>query len=290
MNSRAEKLLAEAKEFLSIAETREREADEAKWSAAERVWQVHDGEGVSRKEIADWLGVDRSTVDLHIGIWKRHGGSTPRPSFAEAMYEVKPAVAPEQNQANTTRRTLREADEQTVEKIVAALPPERQVVVARAAIRSAPRQVAADPHVRHVVDESRPAEDRVEQARRLVRDPEVAEAVHRDPKAAPTLRRASAKVSKEMETAAAERQKERAPQLVNRSRIYEIAGMLGHARRDLNGALDALREIELDDDYREMLREEVNDVQTSLGWLVSFLESGDRSFESALERLLQEGE
>ena len=36
------------------------------------------------------------------------------------------------------------------------------------------REVLADARVRHVVDESRPAEDRAEQARRLVRDPAVA--------------------------------------------------------------------------------------------------------------------
>jgi hypothetical protein len=152
------------------------------------------------------------------------------------------------------------------------------------------REVLADPQVRHVIDESRPAEDREEQARRLVRDPQIAEAIHRDPKVAPTLRRASAKVTREVEQAAHERQRERVPELVNRSQLYEIAGRLGHARRDVNGALDGLREIELDDDSREMLMEEVRDVETSLGWLRSFLESGDRSFEAALNRLLEEGE
>lgn len=50
-----------------------------------------------------------------------------------------------------TTRTLREADDQTVEELVASLPPERQAIVARAAIRSAPRQVAADPQIRHAM-------------------------------------------------------------------------------------------------------------------------------------------
>jgi hypothetical protein len=146
MTSRAEKLLAEAKTYLAAAEKKEREASADKWAAAERMWKAHHEEDVMYKEIADAVGSPKGTIGGYIGAWEKFGNRpvNQRPTFAEA---VSPGGLQELREGDTTR-TLRDAPAKTVEKIVSQLPPERQAVVARAAIRSAGDEVMADPQTR----------------------------------------------------------------------------------------------------------------------------------------------
>jgi predicted transcriptional regulator len=148
MTSRAEKLLSEAKKYLASSETKQRASDNDKWEAAERMGTANREEGVSQNEIAKALGTHQSLVSDYIAMWERYQDHDSRPSFTEALYEQRPKTTPAATQERAAQTMLRSAPAKTVEKIVSALPPERQAVVARAAIRSSGDEVMADPQTR----------------------------------------------------------------------------------------------------------------------------------------------
>lgn len=146
------------------------------------------------------------------------------------------------------------------------------------------RAVMMGSETRHVIDDARPREDRAEQARRALRDPQVARQVVEDPHARSSMARAA----KGMEDDAARRQRDRAPRLVQTSDLYEAIGELSRMRRAGIKALDAMRKITLDDDAREELLEHSERVGLVMDWIDSYIQSGDHSFDTELDRLLNE--
>jgi hypothetical protein len=286
MNQKAQKLLNEARALLASAEESQVAVDEAKWAAAERMWKANREEGVNQEEIGRAVGLTQTLVSRYVRVWElgTKYARPKRPSFTEAWYELLPEAAPDARREGYAKKALREADEETVEEIVAALPPDRQAIVARAAVRHAANEVMADPALRHIVDEARPSEDRGEQARRLVRDPAVARQVVQDDRARSNMARAA----KEMEEEAGQRQRDRAPGLVGMSDYYQATGELSRARQALTKSLDAMRRVDLGDDERESLKEDVGRVRLVLDWIDSYLDSGDHSFDKELDALLRE--
>lgn len=137
MTSRAQKLLNEAKRLLDAADEKQRSIDADRWAAAERMWQASREEGVSMRAIALAVGFrNQSSVSRHIEIWDRYGSvaDSNRPAYAEAYYEVQ-GMSRDERYDLAARQTLREADEATIGKLVSSLPPDRQAVVVRAALR-----------------------------------------------------------------------------------------------------------------------------------------------------------
>jgi len=132
--------------------------------------------------------------------------------------------------------------------------------------------------------------DRVEAARALLGDRRVAEDVLRDPKTRATLTRATRSVDEDLKERAAERGREQNPKLANQSVQYEVIGELTSIRYRLNRMLERMtHELKVNKDVRESVLEVLEELENSVSWIRSFLESGDRSFEDALEQILSEG-
>lgn len=131
--------------------------------------------------------------------------------------------------------------------------------------------------------------DKVAAARSLLSDPQIAKDVLQDQRTRTTVARASMDVAAEQVHEQREAQARRAPELSQRSSVYDILGRLTSARRQIVTTLDQLRDVELDDEDREGLLEVAEQVETAVEWLMSYIRSGERSFDKALDRLLQEG-
>lgn len=89
--------------------------------------------------------------------------------------------------------------------------------------------------------------------------------------------------------AAKGRERETHAGLADLDQAYKVASALDSARYKVAEALRELSEMELDSERREMVRDHLTDLQNAVGWLASFLDTGDRSFDEALDRLLAEG-
>jgi len=131
--------------------------------------------------------------------------------------------------------------------------------------------------------------DKVQTARELMSDREVARDVLRDQKTQARVTRASLDVSQEREREQREAQASRAPKSAKRSQVYDALGRLTSARRQVVSILDLLRHVDLNDEDRELLSEVTQELDNAVGWLKSYIESGERSWDRALDRLLTEG-
>ncbi len=205
-----------------------------------------------------------------------------------------------------------EGDKDTIARyrqVAAAWPPERR---SSTASHGAHQVLAGNPNRFKLIGKVKTADDarrlaghrpndpitsdeRVEQARRVLQDPEIASRALSDMQIArqavrvPAVRSAMAKAAKEMEDESRQQQRERAPRLVEASDFYEAIGELSKGRRAHIKALNAMRVIDdLDDEQREELQEHLERAQIVLDWIESFLESGDHSFDKELDKLLRE--
>jgi putative ubiquitin-RnfH superfamily antitoxin RatB of RatAB toxin-antitoxin module len=132
-----------------------------------------------------------------------------------------------------------------------------------------------------------PEPDRIKIAREVLKDPEVARSVVADR----TTRRALADARAELDDEAVEMQETREPALRHAREASDKARVLYrliHLRRQLARELRSLGDVRLRKSEREDLLEEVEGFETTIGWLRSLVESGDRSLEDELEELLRE--
>lgn len=90
----------------------------------------------------------------------------------------------------------------------------------------------------------------------------------------------------ERERDAEDKQRKRAPKLVAASDFINGLGHATSARHQLIKALDVFRKVDLSDGMRESALEDLHEVENVLGWLLSYVESGDRSFDAELDKLL----
>ncbi len=150
-------------------------------------------------------------------------------------------------------------------------------------------EFVADETGRKVTTVDRQHGEQVQVVRKLLRTPEVARDALRDQRTRTEVARASMQVASEQERQQRQEQARRAPEVTRGARVYDLLGRLVSARRQVTGALNELRQIDLDDEDRESLREVAEELENAVGWLLSYVRSGERSWDAALDRLLSEG-
>lgn len=72
--------------------------------------------------------------------------------------------------------------------------------------------------------------------------------------------------------------------------LVDVIGNLFGAKRRLNDAYVAMRDLALNRDQKEAVIEEVAEIRLILDWIESYVESGDQSFEDELSKLLTKEE
>lgn len=122
-----------------------------------------------------------------------------------------------------------------------------------------------------------------------LKDPAVVAAIAADPQFSSALHLASGKVGAQIREAHDERRKQEEPQAVEAEKLYRACSQLHGAAHRVRVALSLLRDVNLDDDSREMIRADVNQITTGVDWLTSYIDSGNRSFEAELAELLTRG-
>jgi hypothetical protein len=132
-------------------------------------------------------------------------------------------------------------------------------------------------------------DERVAKVREYLKDPDVVQAIAADNEAAGVLWKAGGEVRREWERETKKDDRRKAPQASREAEYFQVAGMLDDARYRLGKALAAMRDADLSDTQRTDLRERVREVENTLGWIVSFLESGSRNFDEGLRELLAQG-
>jgi hypothetical protein len=132
--------------------------------------------------------------------------------------------------------------------------------------------------------------EKAEVAAEYLREPEVRSEMAAIPKAADAVSRAAGEVASERHERATGAQRKRAPKLVGASDYYNGLGRLTSARRAVEKALAEFRKVDLNDEQRESINEDVEEIEARLDWLRSYVKSGDRSFDAELDRLLAASE
>jgi hypothetical protein len=282
VSERAAKLLTEARDLLASAE-------ENQWQAAERIWRANHEEGVSQREIARRLDRGKTTVWQIITLWERFGSvpTDQRPSYADAYVEVGGATR-EDIAASATRKTLREADEETVEQIVSQLPPERQAVVAEAAIRH-----AAPEAVERAVSRRPQAARRVAQS--ALRHRDVADEVMEDPE---VRMRARAAAERQAEAARAQAESERKAEahalredtqdVIDGRALMELGGALGRVVGTARAAAEVWKRWEprVSDEARAAAMDDIAASQQRVDQLLDAMRGAD--LDATLARILAE--
>jgi hypothetical protein len=131
--------------------------------------------------------------------------------------------------------------------------------------------------------------DEPEVARAALTDPAMARKVVDDPVVSSRLSQARQEVSEEREEKTTARERTEHPTSWRQENFYRAQNSLDTARAWVNRALDALREVDINDERRALLTEDIQAVEVSLEWLKSYVSSGDRSFDAELENLLKGG-
>jgi hypothetical protein len=132
-------------------------------------------------------------------------------------------------------------------------------------------------------DASRERRERVKQARESLTDREVMREALRD-------RKARSRFREIFEDEFGRPEQAPAPKPPARRSPHKLAGELLDLRDRLNRMLFQTIHVDLSPEVREAMLEELDRLENSLGWMRSFLESGDTTFEEALEEILKEGD
>jgi hypothetical protein len=129
------------------------------------------------------------------------------------------------------------------------------------------------------------ADERAEKVREYLKDPEVVKEIAKDPHASGALHVASAKVGdinrEEMVT------QQRKSGTLAMSAFYQASSQLHGAAHRVRMALKLLREVSMtDEDTRESILADLNQITVACDWVESYVRSGNRSFEDELAALL----
>jgi predicted transcriptional regulator len=100
--------------------------DAASWEAAEAMAELADI-GETQRAISDELGCSQSTVRRYLAIWRESSGLKKKPSFAEAMAELRPDNLGRTVVPKTPERRAELVAELLKDKTVADAPAVRQV-------------------------------------------------------------------------------------------------------------------------------------------------------------------
>lgn len=135
----------------------------------------------------------------------------------------------------------------------------------------------------------RTPDERAEKVREYLKDPETLKVIAADPQSSSALHLASAKVGAEIRNENDRRREREEPQTVETEKFYKACSQLHGAAHRVRVALSLLRDVTLDDDSREMVRADINQITTGIDWLTSYVDSGNRSFDAELAELLRQG-
>jgi hypothetical protein len=135
-----------------------------------------------------------------------------------------------------------------------------------------------------------PAEQKAEVVREALQDEQVTREVVRDPSTSARLSRAREHVAEERQQQVTGREKTQHPTSWQMEHLYTATGHLGTARHHVKRALEALREVDLDDERREIVRGDITELKDLLGWLESYVDEGGGSFDAELEKILKGGD
>lgn len=131
----------------------------------------------------------------------------------------------------------------------------------------------------------RQTEEKVAQVKEFLSDPQVAKAALADSQVRSAISRAHVEAADEF-VAQRDASRPEVRSARSSSDVAEVRVKLNDARYLLNQSLATLREWNLSEEDREAILGKVNEIRLSLDWLVSYVESGNESFDKELEKLL----
>jgi len=228
-------------------------SEEDQWALAKLTADVLEGGGTQRQWAAD-LGVSLRHVSILKNVWTRYGDDRDR----------------------NPKRTFGEW------YAMATLSDEK-------ATRAAEVAGITGVNIKSLVHGAGRS-DKLEAARTLLADPDVARSVAKYAASSPILRQAVHERDREAaDRLVAPRQHHEESRRGTDLNLSRIIVSLINVRHALNRNLDLLRYHDLESDQRAEVLEEIENIKISLGWMESFLKSGSRSFDDELDALLGGG-
>lgn len=132
-------------------------------------------------------------------------------------------------------------------------------------------------------------EQKIAAAREILSDPKVAAGALRDIPTRARMYDAARTVEDDQVQEADRRHRSNASFTARQNDTAKAFSDLTTANDRVMRALKTLQETELDDQSSALLHAVLERLENSVGWLSSFVHSGDRSFDESLDRLLAEG-
>lgn len=120
-----------------------------------------------------------------------------------------------------------------------------------------------------------------------MRQPEMVRVVLADKKAEKVVREEQARQWREREEDVRAKDPDRFAKAKNRRDLDQVTDSVFRAARELALALQNIANVDISSNQRELMLIAVKDIQVTVGWLESFLETGDRSFDAQLQKLLE---
>lgn len=134
-----------------------------------------------------------------------------------------------------------------------------------------------------------PVSDRVAQVREALNDEEVAKEFFNDFETVKAVSQAHRRLLEKHAEEANEAQRKRAPGLVNAHEYMSALSHLSSAKYQLSKALGLLQLQTLSDGQRESVQEDIDGIRVVIGWIESYINNGDKSFDESLNEILQKG-
>lgn len=132
-------------------------------------------------------------------------------------------------------------------------------------------------------------EEQVDTVKQLLSNPDVADRVLGDMEVAAHVVQAQERVEAEQREHAERTSRSKTPNLHHSHTVITVASRLGNSAALVAQSLDDLRDEELSDQEREMLRNRAEKLEVAVGYLTEFLSSGNVEFEDQLAALLDGG-
>jgi hypothetical protein len=124
-------------------------------------------------------------------------------------------------------------------------------------------------------------------ARLVLQDPQLVDELVEDRATRRALADAAQRHQDAIETEVKAESKKRAPELHHRMGWNEVAGDLLRVRQLFGKALDAAKELELDDEEAAALEDDLKKIAAIGEWFESFLKSGASDFDTELSKILE---
>lgn len=144
-----------------------------------------------------------------------------------------------------------------------------------------------DPEAVQEIIRELPAKRRAQIAQTILTDSATVRTVLSDPKVAASVGREEIRRNNEIQSRARAINPERTARHDNARALQTVTDHIYRAAGEIALALRDIAEIKVSSTQRELMLVAIADAELRLGWLRSFLETGDRSFDDALTKLLE---